>query len=105
MIERPSVGDINADVPPLPMNAATWRRVSHELALSPQQTRIVELILRGQQDKEIAAELNLTVPTVRTYLKRIFDRLNVADRMALVLRIFALAQEQTQPIQARSASK
>lgn len=76
-----------------PMDKATWRKVSVSLALSPQQLRIVELILQGQQDKEIASELGLSVPTVRTYLKRIFDRTGVADRLALVLHVFAIAQK------------
>lgn len=77
------------------MDKATWQRVANDLLLSPQQTRIVELILRGHQDKEIAAELSLSVPTVRTYLTRIFARTEVVDRMALVLRIFAMAQAYT----------
>jgi DNA-binding NarL/FixJ family response regulator len=85
----------DAPVRSLPMDAATWQAVATELDLSPQQTRIVELILRGRQDKEIAAELSLSVPTVRTYLKRIFDRTQVVDRMGLVLQAFALAQELT----------
>ena len=92
MSHRPSVGKINADLPPLPMDETTWQEVACELALSPQQLRIVELILRGQQDREIAARLGVSFHTVRTYLKRIFDRAGVADRMALVLRVFALAQ-------------
>jgi len=74
------------------MDKATWQALAKQLALSPQQTRIVELILRGHQDKEIAAELSLSVPTVRTYLTRIFDRLGVTDRMGLVLHVFSLAQ-------------
>ena len=81
------------ELPPLPMSQSTWQAIAKTLAFSPQQTRIVELILRGRQDKEIAAELGLSVPTVRTYLKRIFDRSDVSDRLSLVLRIFAMAQE------------
>lgn len=77
------------------MNAATWQAIADELQLSPQQTRIVELILCGYQDKEIAAELSLSVATIRTYLKRTFDRVAVVDRMGLVLHVFAKAQEHT----------
>jgi len=86
-------GDTTADLPILPMDAAIWQEVANQLALPPQQIRIVELILRGQQDKEIASGLGLSFATVRTYLKRIFDRLEVSDRVGLVLRIFAMAQE------------
>jgi len=56
--------------------------------------RIVELILRGRQDKEIAEELGVSFSTVRTYLKRIFDRTEVNGRNGLILYIFALAQNE-----------
>lgn len=85
--------DETVDLPSLPMDAAIWQSIADELALAPQQIRIVELILRGRQDKEIAADLGLSFPTVRTYLGRIFERTGSPDRMGLVLRIFARAQE------------
>ncbi len=47
---------------------------------------------RGRQDKHIAEALNLSVPTVRTYLTRIFVRTDTPDRLGLVLHVFALAQ-------------
>jgi DNA-binding NarL/FixJ family response regulator len=65
--------------------------VAERLAISPQQKRIVELILCGKQDRDIADALGLTVPTVRTYLTRVFARVGATDRMDLVLRVFALA--------------
>lgn len=85
----------DGELPSLPMSQQTWRAIAKALALSPQQTRIVELILRGRQDKEIATELCLQVSTVRTYNRRIFFRLDVGNRLSLVLRIFAMAQELT----------
>lgn len=86
----------------LPCDRKLWLNIAGELALSPQQRRIVELLLRGFQDKQIAEELQLTVPTVRTYLKRIFDRVGVPDRVGLLLHIFAMAQERTKPPSHRS---
>lgn len=93
MQNQSSSGSADGPLPPLPMDAATWQAIIDELALPPQQIRVVELILRGQQDKEIALLLDLSFPTVRTYLKRIFDRVEVSDRVGLVLRIFAMAQK------------
>lgn len=75
----------------LPLDADIWAEVATVLELSPQQTRIVELLLRGRRDKQIARELQLTVPTVRTYLGRIFARLGVQDRIELILRVFTAA--------------
>ncbi len=63
------------------------------MKLSPQQERIVELILRNCRDKQIAAEMKLKVPTVRTHLARMFQRIGVEDRMELVLAIFAASHQ------------
>jgi DNA-binding NarL/FixJ family response regulator len=83
----------SSNIPPLPFAPDEWDRLATKLKLSPQQTRIIELILRNCCDKRIAAELGLKVPTVRTYLSRIFLRLGVDDRMSLVLKIFAASRD------------
>lgn len=63
------------------------------LELSPQQVRLVESLLRSMRDKQIATELGVTVPTVRTYMTRLFHKLDVEDRVELVVRIFVVARE------------
>jgi DNA-binding CsgD family transcriptional regulator len=70
---------------PLPLPATQWRRLAKEFGLSPQQKRIVELILCNACDKQIAVAMKLRRPTIRTYLSRIFARLGVNDRLELVL--------------------
>ena len=70
-----------------PLSILKWNRMSRKLALSAQQTRIVELILCNLSDKEIASQLGIKVPTVRTYLQRTYVRMGVEDRMGLVLKI------------------
>jgi DNA-binding NarL/FixJ family response regulator len=72
------------------LDADDWQYVVTCLQLSPQQTRVVSLILQGKQDKEISRELGLNRYTIRTYLRRVFDRVGLEDRMELVLHIFAL---------------
>jgi DNA-binding CsgD family transcriptional regulator len=79
-------------LPPLPLSAEQWTRIAKQLALSPQQKRIAELILRHQCDKQIAAILEIALPTVRTHISRIFARLKVSDREQLILLVFRLAQ-------------
>lgn len=74
------------------LSGAAWRQITRSMELSPQQARIVCLILCGKRDKQIAAELGLGVPTVRTYLSRVFERAKVEDRVELILRVFELAQ-------------
>ena len=75
------------------MDCATWSKVVTVLRFSPQQARIVELIVSGASDKRIAESLGLSVDTVRTYLKRIDARLNVRGRLELVVRVFTAALE------------
>jgi DNA-binding NarL/FixJ family response regulator len=74
-----------------PLSEPAWNKLADELALSPQQSRIVRLVLSGWPDKAIAKELGLSLATVRTYLARIFLRLGVADRVELILFVFRLS--------------
>lgn len=61
------------------------------LELAPQQERIVRLLMQSKGDKQIASELGIAFPTVRTYLNRVFERAGVSDRMELVHRVYAIA--------------
>jgi DNA-binding CsgD family transcriptional regulator len=79
------------DIPDLPLPDEKWQRLLKTFQLPPQQSRIVELILRNYCDKQIAAALGLKVPTVRTYLQRVYERIGVDGRLELVLRLFALS--------------
>ena len=45
---------------------------------------VLELVYRGQRNKEIAASLDLSEETVRGHLKSIFTKLAVNDRTAAV---------------------
>lgn len=71
-----------------PFDDQTWTRIASAFGLAPQEARTVERILCGMCDKQIAADLRIGVSTLRTYLRRIFDRLGVEDRVQLVLRVF-----------------
>jgi DNA-binding NarL/FixJ family response regulator len=78
--------------PAFPLDAVAWQHVVKTLELSPQQARIVSLILHGLRDKEVAGELGLGVPTIRTYLDRVFQRVGARDRVELVIRVFVVAR-------------
>ena len=68
-----------------------WDAIAKELRFSPQQAKIVRLILRGKQVKEIADALSIKPATVQAYMGRIYVRNNVEDRLQLVLKIFGVA--------------
>jgi two-component system, NarL family, response regulator len=50
--------------------------------LTPSERKILELIVEGQPNKEIAANLNVTENTVKTHVKNILSKLGVDDRTA-----------------------
>lgn len=63
------------------------RRVEPALphhALTPRELQVFLLILDGRQTSDIAAELNLGISTVSTYLKGIREKLNVSGVAEIV---------------------
>lgn len=55
-----------------------------EEALSPRETEVIELLASGYISKEIADQLNISVETVRTHIKRICIKMQVRNRMEAV---------------------
>jgi len=72
-------GFFAADPPRLRMHPAVMR------ALSPREQEVIQLLARGQRNKEISAELGVSVGTVKTHLRHIYRKLTVSDRTAAVL--------------------
>ena len=78
---------------PLPLSKEHWTAIVQSLGLSPQQAKVTELLLRGLGDKQIAASLSITEPTLRTYLSRISARTRTRGRMELAMRVLAVSHE------------
>lgn len=53
--------------------------------LSEREREVAVLIGRGLSNADIASELFLSVPTVKTYVGRLFDRLGVENRVQIAL--------------------
>jgi DNA-binding NarL/FixJ family response regulator len=51
-------------------------------ALTDRELQVLELLARGQRNKEIAATLSISEDTARTHIKSIFVKFNVHDRTA-----------------------
>lgn len=51
--------------------------------LSPRERQVAQAVCEGLTDKEIARRVDVGVPTVRTYLRRIFAKLGIERRSAL----------------------
>jgi DNA-binding NarL/FixJ family response regulator len=52
--------------------------------LSPREREVIELLARGYLYKEIAEKLTISVPTVNTYIRRIYEKLHVRSRAQAV---------------------
>jgi DNA-binding NarL/FixJ family response regulator len=57
---------------------------SEEEQLTARQREVLQLIAEGQNTKDIATNLNLSVKTVETHRKQIMDRLGIHDVAGLV---------------------
>lgn len=57
---------------------------SGEDALSPREREVLDYLSRGYLYKEIAAELELSYDTVHTYVRRIYEKLQVHSRTEAV---------------------
>lgn len=64
------------------------RSVPHaftKVRLSERELQVTRLVAEGKTNQQIADELFLTLPTVRTYLRRIFLKLDINDRTHLAV--------------------
>jgi DNA-binding NarL/FixJ family response regulator len=52
--------------------------------LSPREHEVLDLLARGYLYKEIAEALGISVPTVNTYIRRIYEKLHVRSRAQAV---------------------
>ena len=80
-----------------PMTSAIARRVVQSfrrplpnrqdaLGLSPREEELLEFLSKGYSNKEIADKIQLSFETVRSYLKRIYEKMHVRSRTEAAVR-------------------
>jgi DNA-binding NarL/FixJ family response regulator len=83
-----------------PMSAVIARRVVESFhgaaepsaakeTLSPREVEVLQRIARGKRIKEVATDLGLSVTTVQTYLRRIYEKLQVNSQAEAVARFLS----------------
>ncbi len=83
------VAQLAAPTPTAPSTHAPTGLRDRFPELTPREVDVLERIAAGRTNPEIAAELFLTVPTVKSYVNQVFAKLGVrtrAEAVALVLR-------------------
>ncbi len=69
---------------PPPVSRALYSRIPNS-DLSAREREVLNLIVRGRSNKEIATELGITESTVKCHVSVILMRLNVSDRTQAVV--------------------
>jgi DNA-binding NarL/FixJ family response regulator len=60
--------------------------------LSPREQEVLELLARGYLYKEIAESLGISIPTVNTYVRRMYEKLHVRSRAQAVAKYTGISQ-------------
>jgi DNA-binding NarL/FixJ family response regulator len=90
-----AIQDVHAGGSPMSSNIArkivqSFQRFSPTPAqpdnISPREREVLELLARGFLYKEIADTLRISVPTVNTHIRRIYEKLHVRSRAQAVAR-------------------
>jgi DNA-binding NarL/FixJ family response regulator len=69
------------------MSGEAWVQVGERANLTTRELTVAILIFEGETRSAIARRLGCAPGTVRVYIDRLFAKLNVQDRVDLVLRI------------------
>src|SRR6266849_2242796 len=56
-----------------------------KVSLTPKESLIVSCVTQGMKNKEIAVRVGTTEQVVKNYLRKVYDKLGVADRLELAL--------------------
>ncbi len=67
----------------------------HRFRLTPAEVRLAELIMDGHQPRSAAQTLDVSIHTVRTYLKRLYTKVGVKSLAGLVRALLHSGQERT----------
>lgn len=67
-----------------------YKTSGRERTLSGRELEAINMIARGKSNPEVATAMSVSVNTINTLLKRIFEKLEVSDRVSAVMRAYAL---------------
>ena len=74
------------------------RKTSLVEQLAPREQQVLDLLSKGCAYKQIAGEMNLHIGTVRTYIRRIYEKLHVNCRTEAVVKYLDAAASGPRPM-------
>ena len=83
------VGPDNGQAAPFPLTKSGWHALASSLHVSKRELQIVRGIFEGGTEATIAEDLDVSIHTVHSHLDRLYKKLHVPNRCAMVVRIFA----------------
>ena len=91
-VMRPMVGDAQGAGGPAALGGAGLHMGMATLGLTPRQTAVLALLLKGLPNKLIARELNVSVDTVKDHVAAVLRALGVNSRTQAVLVVSRMTQ-------------
>ena len=79
-----------------------WQAIAQRLNLPPRQLQITRFVFDGLEESEIALRLRISPHTVHAHLNRMYKKLAVSSRCALLVQVFLI---QLQEVALQPASK
>ncbi len=69
-----------------------WEHLISVLGLTIRQAQVLGGVLSARSDKQIAWDLNLSLPTIRLHLNHVRRKLNAQSRQEVIINLFVLAR-------------
>ncbi|WP_249870303.1 LuxR C-terminal-related transcriptional regulator [Oceanobacillus saliphilus] len=82
--------EINLDELPTERKIDSVTSTIKEMDLSPREQEVLDLVIQGLNNKEIAQELYISGHTVKNHVTKIFQKLDVPDRAHAISKVYQL---------------
>ena len=71
-----------------------WLFLASRLELSPRQLEVARLVCDGHKNLIVAQQLGVSIETIKTHLRRMYDKLDVNDRFDMLrLMVYTVRSE------------
>ncbi|NQX48821.1 helix-turn-helix transcriptional regulator [Paenibacillus tritici] len=70
------------------LNSTALKTPKEEWGISPREEEVLELIILGKTNREIASTLFISEHTVKNHLSRIFHKMDVTDRSQIIALVY-----------------